>query len=223
MKPGYGKRLRPVPLPTSLQPKETHVVPRICPGGTVVCLASGPSLTKDDVDYCYGRADAIIAVNDTYRLAPFANAIMASDAAWWAVHKGVPDFLGERYSLEASACRVAGVKVLRRTGESGIETDPTGLRTGRNSGAAAINLAVHYGAARVVLLGYDMQATRGDRHSHFFGSHPFPLRRTSNYTMFRQMFEHMVEPLAKLKVEVINCSRETSLRAFPRKPLAEVL
>lgn len=205
----------------SLAPAVKHVVPRLCPGGTVVCLASGPSIHKDDVDYVRDRASAIIAVNDTYRLAPFATALMASDAAWWIHHK--PQFDGLKYSLENSAARVAGVMVLKRSGEHGIETDPTGLRTGRNSGAAAINLAVHFGASKIILLGYDMQATRGDKHSHFFGHHPFPLRRSSNYHLFRSMFDKMVDALAKLNVEVINCSRETALKAFPRKPLREVL
>jgi hypothetical protein len=210
--------------PTSLPPPVKHEVPRICPGGTVVCLASGPSLKEEDVEYVRWRATAIIAVNDTYRLAPFATALMASDAAWWMTHrKDVESFAGLKYCLEQSAARVEGVKVLRNTGLEGIETDPTGLRTGRNSGAAAINLAVLFGASRIVILGYDMQAPRGDRHSHFFGQHPFPLRRSSNYLLFRQYFDKMVGPLAKLQVEVINCSRDTALTAFPRAALRDVL
>lgn len=209
---------------TSLRPKVKTVVPKLCPGGTVVCLASGPSLTRDDVEHVRDRVAAVIAVNDTYKYAPFATALLASDAGWWVVHQGVPSFGGLKYCLQAVPTnKCPGVLQLRDTGLEGIETDPTGLRTGRNSGAAAINLAVHFGAARIVLIGYDMQAVRGERYSHFFGHHPFPLRGNSDYMMFRRMYDGMVEPLRTLGVDVINCSRETALKAFPCRPLRDVL
>jgi hypothetical protein len=114
------------------------------------------------------------------------------------------------------------VQVLRNTGDEGLETVPTGVRTGRNTGAAAINLAVHFGAARVLLLGYDMAVTN-ERHSHWFGAHPIGLRGGSPYKLFREMFATMVAPLRALDVQVINCSRHTALTCFPRMPLREVL
>lgn len=195
----------------------------ICAGGTAVCIGGGPSLTAEDVEYCRGRADVVIAVNDAYKLAPWANALFAADAAWWMVHKGAPGFRGLKYSLEATAARWGrDIVVLKRTGEDGLELSPTGLRTGRNSGAAAINLAVHFGAARVLLLGYDMQA-KNDAQSHWFGAHPRPLRGGSPYPLFRSMFEKMVAPLASAGVQVINCSRQTALTCFPRAILTEAL
>lgn len=205
------------------RPAEIHPVPRLYPGGTLVCIGSGPSLTRDDVDYARDRATALVAVNDAYRLAPTAAALMASDAAWWVAREGVPNFVGLRFCLERVPARIPGVSILRNTGIEGLETDPTGLRTGRNSGAAAINLAIHLGASRILLLGYDMQAPHGERRSHFFGAHSFPLRGNSDYTMFRRFFEYMVEPLKALNVDVINCSRETALSTFSRMPLRDVL
>lgn len=197
------------------------VVPRLCPGGTVVCIGGGPSLTREDVEHCQGKA-TVIVVNDGYRLAPWADALMASDSAWWALHKGVPSFAGLKYCLEPSA-RLWGVTVLQNTGEEGLELEPTGLRSGRNSGAAAIGLGVHVGAARILLLGYDMQAPDGEARSHWFGAHQTPLRGGSPYDLFREKFLTMVAPLAAAGVTVLNCSRSSALEAFPRLSLAEVL
>lgn len=201
--------------------KPAYAVPKLCPGGTVVCCASGPSLLREDVEYAHAKGASVIAVNDAYLFAPFAVALMASDAAWW-IHKK-PVFAGLRFSLDASANRVEGVILLRRTGESGVERDPTGLRSGRNSGAAAINLAVHLGAARILLLGYDMSTPRGEKHSHFFGAHKFPLRGGSPYPLFRQLLGEMVAELKALNIEVVNCSRHSELKCFPRQPLEEAL
>ena len=195
-------------------------VPVLCPGGTVVCLACGPSLHPDDVDAVRGRA-TVIAINDAWRLAPWADALIASDAAWWQHYQGVPAFAGLKYCLEPAAARLPGVQILRNTGHQGLEQDPSGVRTGRNTGAAAVNLAVHFGAARIVLLGYDMEAT-DEAHSHFFGAHPRGLRGGSPYALFRTMFAAMAGPLTAAGVEVINCSRHTALTCFPRQPLAEV-
>ena len=202
-------------------PQTYPAVPTLSAGGTAVCVATGPSLTAADVAYCRGRALTVV-VNDAWLLAPWADALIASDAAWWKFHKGAPGFHGLKFSLEPAAASVPGVTVLRNTGDKGIETDPTGLRTGRNTGAAAINLAVHLGARRILLLGYDMQA-RDEAHSHFFGGHPQGLRGNSPYALFRTMIGTMVEPLTAAGVTVINCTRETALECFPRQPLEAAL
>lgn len=196
-------------------------VPRLCPGGTVVCLGAGPSLTPDDVAYCRDKA-TVIAINSSVDLAPWARAVVASDAAWWATRRGLPTFHGYKFCLEAKASIWPSVIVLRNTGHEGIDTDPTGVRDGRNSGAAAINVAVHFGATRILLLGYDCQKTDKGR-EHWHDEHPRPLRGNSPYPVFRDMFATQVEPLRQLGVEVINCSRATALDCFPRQSLAEAL
>jgi hypothetical protein len=166
----------------------------------------------------------VIAVNDAYRYAPFAAALMASDTEWWRVHHGVPSFTGLKYCLSRSAVgKWPDVHVLRSTGAAGIETDPTGLKTGCNSGAAAVNLAVHFGAARILLLGYDMGVSRAGMPEHFFGNHPRPLRGGSPYRLFREQFGQMVAPLKAAGVAVINCTRRTALEHFPCQPLREAL
>lgn len=111
--------------------------------------------------------------------------------------------------------------VLRNTGNTGIETHRAGLRTGRNSGAAAVNLAVHFGVSRIVLLGYDMGHEGGP--SHFFGEHPERLRAQSPYPSFIEKFREMAAPLKAAGVEVVNCSVSSALECFRRAPLREVL
>jgi hypothetical protein len=114
-------------------------VPRWWPDETVVCVGSGPSLTAEDLTYCVGRAK-IIAVKDVVRLVPTADALYACGAdrsQWWQRYG--PDlqwFTGLRYTLDPAADPWA--EVLEATGPEGLETDPTGLRTGHNSGYQAM-------------------------------------------------------------------------------------
>ena len=50
-------------------------MPRLSDGGTIVCLATGPSLTQADVDAVRGQADAVIAISDAVDLAPWADVL----------------------------------------------------------------------------------------------------------------------------------------------------
>ena len=194
-------------------------VPRLCPGGTVVCLGSGPSLTPEDVDYVRGKA-TVIAVNDTFRLAQWADALYACDAKWWYWHwtKGAKDFPGLKFALEASVSRYPGVQVLQKTGETGLELNPTGVRAGRNSGYQACGLAYHFGAKRILLLGYDMRANGTD---HYFGAHPDSSKPP--FAVCLQRFATLVDPLKAAGVSVVNCTPTTALTCFPCAPLRETL
>lgn len=191
-------------------------VPRLWPGGTVACLGGGPSLTQADVDYVRDRAH-VIAVNDSYRLAPWADVLYACDSKWWFWNwaKGAKDFAGLKFALDPGARRYPGVQVLRNTGDKGLELDPTGLRAGRNSGYQAINLAVHFGARRVILLGYDM------RGGHWHSGHPDGSAPPFSICLAR--FETLAGPLMKAGVEVVNCSPRTALKTFPCVALREAL
>lgn len=198
-------------------------VPKDWRGETAVVIATGPSLTSEDVDYCRGKA-RVVAVNDAYKLAPWADCLYATDARWWHWHRGVPDFTGPKWSLEHSAWgnhreRYPDVQRLRNTGPGGLEHDPSGLKNGRNSGYAAVNLAYHYGATRIILLGFNM-GHKGGR-SHFFGDHPN--RTSSPYRQFIERFETIVAPLQKRGVSVINCSRDSLLHCFPKADLRQTL
>lgn len=204
-----------------------HVPPLAKDSGVVVCLATGPSLTPEDCDYVRGKA-VVVAVNDAHRLAPWADVLFSSDRRWWPFYGAVPSFKGLRYGIGSSVGKKnpfpngLPVRVLKNAGYNGLATETDALCNGRNSGYAAVNLAVHLGAKRIVLLGYNM-GTPGNR-SHFFGDHPVGLNQTGGlYPGFRRSFDTMVEPLKDIGVDVINCTEHSSLTSFPCQPLREVL
>lgn len=207
-------------MPLTPPPPAFARVPRLCPGGTVALLASGPSLTEADVAACRDQVDATIVINTTYTRAPWATALYAADAHWWDWHQGAPTFPGLKYTVAARARHWPDVQLLENTGEEGLEAAPTGLRMGRNSGYQAMNLAVHFGATRLLLLGYDCQfGAAGERHWH--SDHPREIN--SPFVIFREKFGRLAPLLAARGVEVLNCSRRTALDCFPRVSLHDAL
>lgn len=211
------------------KPTVYATVPRILPkGGTVLVLGSGPSLSRADVEMASARVDAVIAVNDTYKFAPDATALYAADAHWWGWHQGAQEHTSERkvyypaftgrfkYCLKATS--YPDVLVLKKGPETGLSLDPASVALGRNSVYQAINVGVHFGGTRILLLGVDM---KNDHGAHFFGRHPN--NTEAPYAVCIQRFATMGEPLKAIGVEVINCTRDTALKVFPRVPLEDVL
>lgn len=199
--------------------------PRVWPGATVACLGGGPSLTQAQADRLRGRA-RVIAINDAWRLAPWADALYACDWRWWRKHDGVPGFAGLKVTLSNSLGHLDDwpeIRVLKNAGTEGLELTPIGLRTGRNGGYQAINLAVHLGAARILLLGYDMKAA-ADGRTHWFGDHAeWPTRPSIFRDVFLPHFEGLARALDEIAVDVVNCTPGSALDVFPRRPLEDAL
>lgn len=214
--------------PPSAGPELWCIIP-LWRGETVTIIGGGPSLVQEQVDMVRGKT-RVIAVNDAYRLVPWADILYGCDSRWWLWHRGAPDFKGIRVGLRWDAVKgkvhngwlvdlYPYVRSLASTGVQGLEIAPNGLRTGGNSGYQAINLAVHMGAKRILLLGYDM---KGDgKKNHWFGEHPNKV--IPPYSMMLRNFDSIVEPLEKLGIEVINCTSDSALKIFPIKPLQEAL
>lgn len=101
-----------------------------------------------------------------------------------------------------------------------LSENPNGLHTGTNSGYQAINIAVLAGAKRILLLGYDMRFPGGK--SHWHSGHPIKVPE-GHYTGYGKQFDTMKPQLARLEVDVVNCTQGSALKAFPISTLEREL
>lgn len=184
---------------------------------TVAILASGPSMSAEVARTVRSAGIPTIVVNTTHRLAPWADLLYAADEAWWS-HQDNADarrFAGLRVSVGV----VPGVLRLRNGGTVGFDPDPQSLRTGGNSGYQALHIAVHAGAARVLLCGFDL------RGCHWHGPHPSPLRKTEPevYARWRERYATLLPALAERGVDVVNTTPGSALECFRRAVLEDEL
>ncbi len=196
-------------------------MPRAWPESTITILGSGPSLTAPDI-LLASYSSHLIAINSTYLLAPWADVIYAPDRRFYDWHPDVLELPCLKFAFQIEAEGLPGVTVLQRTGYSGLELRPWGLRSGGHSGYAAINLAVHLGAKHIVLLGYDHSPDGEGRHHFEGGDHPDG-SHLPDYTVHRDAYDTLVKPLAELGITVINASPVSAITAFPRLPLEQAL
>lgn len=127
------------------------------------------------------------------------------DRAWWRVY-------GEEVGRIFEGERLAPVINVKHAKH-------IDFYNGGNSGAGAISLAAHYGAKRIVLLGYDCQYTDGKKHWH--GDHPKTLGNAMSMPKWANQFK---EVAVRIKdVEVINATRQTALDIWPCEKLEDAL
>lgn len=188
---------------------------------TAICIASGPSLTLEDVEYCRGKG-TVYAVKECHILAPWADVLYAADGDWWEKFKGCPEFAGRRWTVDPEIAIKYSLNCIKYETKLLWSTDPCVIATGHNSGFQAINLAALHGHERIILLGYDMGHAPGMDKHWWEQEHP----RESRYSNYKKWIEHMdkAAPLIKQSgIEVLNATRCTAITCFPQVNLREVL
>lgn len=185
-------------------------------------VASGPSLTKGDCQlvsrYRHEDKCRVIVVNDNWRMVPNADALYACDLKWWIHHWNDIEFDGAKYTQDEQAARRFDLNHVYCVTEGvGLCLHPGTIHGGSNSGYQAINLAYHFGARRILLLGYDFQWTGGT--PHWFGEHPRPLNQPTGLGGWIKNFTPLKDDLEAQGVRVVNCTRETALSCFSRSTI----
>jgi hypothetical protein len=175
-------------------------------GQTVVVIASGPSLTQADCDLVEQSGLTTVAVNNAWQYARFCDALYAGDLAWWVHYYSAVDIPAEKWTLSQNAAQVFG-----------INRHQSKRVKGYNSGLLAIEMALQFGAAKVLMLGFDASIEDG---LHFHGAHPG--MGNPNKAGVQRWLGYF-EALAKDYNNIINCSRKTAITCFPRQSLEEAL
>lgn len=185
-------------------------------GMDVVCIASGPSLTAADVnlvrEWRKARNDRrVIVTNNTYQLAPWADVLYGHDQLWWSKY----------YAL---AKRHFSGMCLTRLPRHPIHRSLTSIdfHFGGNSGCGAMGLAQHFGAKRIILLGYDCKTDKDGRR-HWHGDHIKGLGNAMSLPKFPAQFRDMARFLQRFELEIVNATRDTVLECWPLQGLEAAL
>ena len=188
-------------------------------GRTVCVVAGGTSVTARAVRHvALSRLNdkcRVIVVNDAVYLAWWADWLHSGDYKWWAAHVDrVQHFRGIKTTIDGVPPGWA--RCLVNTGLSGFDPDPECCRNGNNSGYQAIHCAINAGAAKIVLLGFDMLGR------HWFGGHPTEPIPDYSAAMVPH-FEGLLPALAERKTDIVNCAHGSMLKCFRFGVLEEEL
>ncbi|MEM9681640.1 MAG: hypothetical protein AAF942_00105 [Pseudomonadota bacterium] len=200
-------------------------VPRAFEGETVFILGGGSSLKGFEPEVLRGKGRVIAIKEAGLTMCPWADVLYWADKAWCDGKDNHPPN-GRRLHLHTGTYKITrdpcfqtfghDVKRLQHDRQTEFCIDPRKV-AGMCSGANAINLAAHFGAKRIVLLGFDMHGPNWDgrkRKAEEDGSYK---------TRFMPAIGRMAVPLRHAGIEVLNATPRTALGCFPIVKLEDVL
>jgi hypothetical protein len=197
-------------------------------GGAVLLCATGPGLTPEvrDTALPYWKEGVIklFGVSDAYRV--FGNDLdymYSCDPPWWDHHwEMVKGLRCEKWTQCSKSAGKYKVNYIRGQGGDGLSTSRDYIIYGNNSGYQALNIAYLMGFRTIVLAGYNMQPGPQGQ-AHFFGPHPKPLSRSTNYRGFIERYKTIPPRLKALGLRIVNTTPNSALTFFESKALKAVL
>lgn len=193
-----------------------------------VVIGTGPSLADiaDDVRQlkAEGRVK-LFGINNTHQDFDL-DCWIACDPTWHNHYGRISgDF--DKWHWDKGICEKYGYRYIEGRWEDGLSTDPNYLSLGHASGWQALNLAVHYGCEKILLVGHDM-TYRENEPRHYFtdvsdvaGEYPQSLRKYSLFakpdkTGLLYNYKHIADQAERGEIPpIINCTIRSAMTWFP--------
>jgi len=203
------------------------------PGQTAFILGGGPTLKETDLSLIHHRR--VIGVNNAYQLGSWIDICWFGDNRWHGWHAvELRSFPGLIVTCAPGEFKANYVHQLKRGKSQGIDPSPRCVAWNRQSGASAINLAYHLGAATVVLIGFDMRRVSlselssnqdGTVHEGTVANwhEDHPAKQKDPYDRFSQVFKVIARDARKLGLEIVNCTPGSAIKEFPIMDLKDFL
>lgn len=197
-------------------------IPREWPGERCFIICGGPSVKAQRhlIPKLKGR---VIAVKQSVLLRPDADLFwIGGEGMAELVIPLVPKFTGTYIAVRGKSCPELGTTV-ERLGRTKDHTKLPAMNThvgGYDSGTSAISIAYHFGASEAVLLGYDM---KGGRWFNDEMKHPMPQPPQSQFDGHMKPLHGLNADCLAKGLRVINCSPDSAVTAFEKRPLESFL
>lgn len=233
----------------------TWRVPKLWEGGECWILGGGPSLTRqfdipDKVVQDVLRKELppnayssymsaihekhVIAVNMAFKIGDWIDMVFWGDKKWYltnraevALFKGLkvtchPYFANGRFPNENIKCVAKD-----NTRPKGISTSNTAVSWNSNSGSAAISIAVHMGATKIILVGFDMKLDE-DAKQHWHSEYGAMNRKDAKpgslpFNRHLLGFPHIARDALAMGVTIINACPDSAIPDFPRMSVKDIL
>jgi hypothetical protein len=178
----------------------------------------------------------IIGINVAFMLGDWIDWVFFGDTGFYLKYaRMLAGFSGLKISCSPKTKSVNWIKYLERSsGAFGISDKPYKVCWNGNSGAAAISVAVHAGAKRIVLLGFDMNLGENNI-QHFHGMYrggarpPSPKRIRGVERVILPFNRHLkgfpaiARDAKRLGVEILNASPRSRIDVFRKVSVKEIL
>jgi len=226
-----------------MMPKKKTTKKRAVKKSIGVVLGTGPSLTKDQLDYVYQSQQAgkckVYGVNHAWRDFPTLDVFMACNYEYYNYYweHGLKNIPAAKWTWHLETSKRYGINYIEGKWEEGFSKDPNYLHFGHSSGFQIAGLAYRDKIKKMILLGYDMcfapdyngrNRQIGNKPRHYFGEYPEQLQHWPSVKIQRGVFTELIQHFERVSeintdVEIINCSPDSAMTCFPMMKLEDAI
>jgi len=200
-------------------------IPRIWEDETVYLFGGGPSLLSSIAEYDFSD-HYVIGANNSFLLRDVDILYFGDAKFYWWNEKEIQTFKGLKITsdqgIQHGNKSVNGqhkIKVVKIGKYKGLESRSNRIGWNRSSGAAAINVAIHLGAKKIVLLGYDMRVINGHKN---WMVHEKEQTNQNPYDYMLVGFTQVARQLGRFNCSVVNATPKSKIEVFPMVELKEL-
>jgi hypothetical protein len=192
-----------------------------------VIAGESPSLYSPYMEPIHDKH--VIGVNTAFLIGDWIDLCFFGDKGFFKKYKEqLAKFSGLKVTCQG-AYRSEGirwVKVLQKNPKKleGISSHPTTVCWNSNSGAAAISVAANAGAARIILLGFDMKLSDdGCQWWHTIYTGGAKARKKQPFERHLRGFDAIARDAKRRKIEIINASPKSAIKQFRRVNVKDIV
>lgn len=191
--------------------KERHRVTPDWAGETCFIIGGGPSVLDHDLSLLEGQK--VIVINTSYTVYPQADYLIFGDTRWWDHHRNkLGEFKGKVISVSSIAADPRLLRMNRSSPNDGLAKDTGTVALKTTTATAAMNLAVHLGVKKIILLGMDGDGRDGKSHHH--APHPWK-HIPGGWHRQRDDLKRIAKELRHIGVECVNASPGSKIELWP--------
>jgi hypothetical protein len=197
-------------------------IPREWAGERCFILCNGESI-RDQRKLIPQLNGRFIAIKEAVRLRPDADVLFVAAERKVDINPSLFPLFRGQYVIarnKVPANYPDYVKRVCRTKDHSKLCDLPDHVCGYDCGTSAINIAFHFGATEIVLLGMDM---RGDRWCNGEFDHPMPHIPDDHHARHKSVLPDIAKDAKRRGVRIVNCSPISKVKCFEKQPLEAFL
>jgi hypothetical protein len=197
-------------------------IPREWVGERCFILCNGESI-RDQRKLIPQLNGRFIAIKEAVRLRPDADVLFVAAERKVDINPSLFPLFRGQYVIarnKVPANYPDYVKRVCRTKDHSKLCDLPDHVCGYDCGTSAINIAFHFGATEIVLLGMDM---RGDRWCNGEFDHPMPHIPDDHHARHKSVLPDIAKDAKRRGVRIVNCSPISKVKCFEKQPLEAFL
>jgi len=179
-------------------------------------IGTGPSLTHEQIE----KVSHLKKFGCNRAFEFDLDVLAATNKEFWDYYwPEIKDLRCDKWTPYKPSADKYGINYIEERNEKGLSTNPSYIHHHHGSGGIILNIALHYGIKKMLLIGWDMRFPK-DGKRHYFDEYPKVMQHFTKNLGANGEILGLIKEMETINpvdygIEIINCSPNSALTHFP--------